>query len=287
MKRILTLFVIISLFHISGFGQKKYQMVIEKTDKTEVSINTNEIVKTYFREINYDDITAIDPVEERLKPFIGYWTLKASDYYHDVTFPTYSIFFYQEGTCQITEINNSKSNSFYSWDYDESLKYLSIAGLSKGQWQITSIDDNNWSGLALYGTGDKAYAATRKPANLFIINRKWFTEDGIEAGFGVNGYFNIYAPHSYHQSSTNVVDINRYSYMLENTQDSPLTVVEDNANDVIKIQKEYSVKEGKAEEKRYYITIDIVHPYSYKDVYLNIYCRHYDATFSGRFFPAK
>ena len=219
MKRILTLFVIISLFHISGFGQKKYQMVIEKTDKTEVSINTNEIVKTYFREINYDDITAIDPVEERLKPFIGYWTLKASDYYHDVTFPTYSIFFYQEGTCQITEINNSKPNSFYSWDYDESLKYLSIAGLSKGQWQITSIDDNNWSGLALYGTGDKAYAATRKPANLFIINRKWFTEDGIEAGFGVDGYFNIYAPHSYHKSSTNVVDINTFHRAQEYCHD--------------------------------------------------------------------
>ena len=30
MKRILTLFVIISLFHISGFGQKKYQMVIRE-----------------------------------------------------------------------------------------------------------------------------------------------------------------------------------------------------------------------------------------------------------------
>lgn len=86
-------FVLICLFHIAGFGQKKYQMVIEKTDKTKISINTNEIVKTYFREINYDEITPTNPVEERLKPFIGYWTLKASDVYHDVTFPTYSIFF--------------------------------------------------------------------------------------------------------------------------------------------------------------------------------------------------
>ena len=287
MKRILTLFVIISLFHISGFGQKKYQMVIEKTDKTEVSINTNEIVKTYFREINYDEITPTDPVEERLKPFIGYWTLKASDVYHDVTFPTYSIFFYQEGICQIVEINNNEYNEFYSWDYDESLKYLSIAGLSKGQWQITSKDDNNWSGLALYGTGDKAYSATKKHDNMFLINREWYTVDGIKAALGADGTFYIYVPHSYNSSPSSVVNVDNYNYILANSNYSPLTVIEDNANDVIRIQKEYSPRDGKAEEKRHYMIMDIVHPYSYKDVYLNIFCRHYNATFSGKFSPKK
>ena len=44
------LLAIISLVQIGSFGQKKYEMVIEKTDGTETVINVEDIVRTYFRE---------------------------------------------------------------------------------------------------------------------------------------------------------------------------------------------------------------------------------------------
>ena len=50
MKRIAVLFAIVCLCHITVFGQKKYEMVIEKTDGTEIVVNTEDIVRTYFRE---------------------------------------------------------------------------------------------------------------------------------------------------------------------------------------------------------------------------------------------
>ena len=52
MKRILVLFVMVSMYHIVLFGQKKYEMVIEKTDGSEVVIKTEDISRTYFREIS-------------------------------------------------------------------------------------------------------------------------------------------------------------------------------------------------------------------------------------------
>lgn len=52
MKRILTLLLLSCLLNISSFAQKKYEMVIQKTDGTEVVINVEDIVKTFFRERN-------------------------------------------------------------------------------------------------------------------------------------------------------------------------------------------------------------------------------------------
>lgn len=50
MKRVFIAFALVILCHIAALGQKKYEMVIEKTDGTEVVISTDDIVRTYFRE---------------------------------------------------------------------------------------------------------------------------------------------------------------------------------------------------------------------------------------------
>ena len=50
MKRIITLLAIVALCQFSAFGQKKYEMVVEKTDGTEIIVNVDDIVRTYFRE---------------------------------------------------------------------------------------------------------------------------------------------------------------------------------------------------------------------------------------------
>lgn len=52
MKRIYLFFFFVCLFQ-AILGQKKYEMVIDKTDNTSVIIKTEDIIRTYFREINH------------------------------------------------------------------------------------------------------------------------------------------------------------------------------------------------------------------------------------------
>lgn len=50
MKRTTIILALLAFFYIATFGQKKYEMVIEKTDGTTVVINTEDILRTFFRE---------------------------------------------------------------------------------------------------------------------------------------------------------------------------------------------------------------------------------------------
>lgn len=50
MKRIVTLLAIVCLCHLNTFSQKKYEMVVEKTDGTETVFNVEDVARTYFRE---------------------------------------------------------------------------------------------------------------------------------------------------------------------------------------------------------------------------------------------
>lgn len=50
MKRIFVLLAVVSLCQAMAFGQKKYEMVIEKTDGSEIVINVEDIIRTHFRE---------------------------------------------------------------------------------------------------------------------------------------------------------------------------------------------------------------------------------------------
>lgn len=54
MKRLIILFSIISLCQLASMGQKKYEMVIEKKDGTSVVIKTEDINRTFFREVTED-----------------------------------------------------------------------------------------------------------------------------------------------------------------------------------------------------------------------------------------
>lgn len=52
MKRIIAFLFVISLCQFAAFGQKKYEMVVEKTDGSETVFNVEDIAHTYFRERN-------------------------------------------------------------------------------------------------------------------------------------------------------------------------------------------------------------------------------------------
>ena len=56
---------ILCLCHLSSFGQKKYEMTIEKKDGTNIVVDVDDIVRTYFKE-------KVEPVTQKiidLSPF--------------------------------------------------------------------------------------------------------------------------------------------------------------------------------------------------------------------------
>ena len=87
MKRIVLIFALINLFHVAIFAQKKYEMVVVKTDGTEIVINTEDIVRTYFREVsegggNNDDN---DPSAIN-RQLVGVWYEYYRNYIHGYCF---------------------------------------------------------------------------------------------------------------------------------------------------------------------------------------------------------
>lgn len=55
MKRIILLLAMSVLSSAISFGQKKYEMVVKKTDGTESVFNTEDVARTYFRERGHSD----------------------------------------------------------------------------------------------------------------------------------------------------------------------------------------------------------------------------------------
>lgn len=60
MKKAFMLLAILSLCYVLAFGQKKYEMVIEKTDGSEIAVNVENIKRIYFRESNTSYLTCPD-----------------------------------------------------------------------------------------------------------------------------------------------------------------------------------------------------------------------------------
>ncbi len=50
MRRLTMICAMMAFCHIVAFGQKKYEMVVEKTDGTNIVVRTEDVVRSYFRE---------------------------------------------------------------------------------------------------------------------------------------------------------------------------------------------------------------------------------------------
>ena len=74
MKKSLLLIILVWLSTFVCHGQKKYEMVVEKTDGTDIVINTEDIVRTFFRERNGGDTP--DPGDFSI---VGIWYVYEAD----------------------------------------------------------------------------------------------------------------------------------------------------------------------------------------------------------------
>ena len=238
--------------------------------------------------INGGSITIIEPVQERLKAFVGFWEIKANDHYHEVTYPNYDILFFQDSKCVITRRNHSDNNELLSWDYDESNKYLSLAGEAKGQWQITSIGDDAWTGLALWYQGNNGYSAKKKSiynvVKYHFDNAEWMC-DSVKAYIACwTDTYNLVVTKEHEITEKTNGDTRKvmayYNYYMGTSFLANYT--ENKENDIIECEDSSRYSDGKTSYK-----IQIVHPYSYKDVYMNITIKDEFGEYSGKFLPKR
>lgn len=243
-------------------------------------------------------ITKINPVKEELKPFIGNWNIKSNSYYSG-TFPDYSIFFFQDNKCHVSYINVNRYSTIYSWEYDSQNKYLSIAGLSSAQWQITANDDVSWSGLALWDSGSNGYTAKKDTTMQAVFRYRLgmenaWTCDTIEAVYNSQKkVLNI--SKSYVLPDKGVgTQYGYYSFdtSILNPRDGYVTtdVYYDKEKDVLVFDKAYwseNHETGQMDRVWRRIYIQMVHPFSYEDIYLNIFTQSYNEKWKGKFLPKR
>lgn len=114
MKKFLLFIAIACLYNLSVFSQKKYEMVVEKVDGTEVVINIEDILRTYFRERNQSQ----DPNEANL---LGeYQECRPDGTLIDDATGTEVLHskFYKDGTGDFWSVTKGKEDSFkYSFIY--------------------------------------------------------------------------------------------------------------------------------------------------------------------------
>ena len=181
MKRITLLFALVFLFCTTIIGQKKYEMVIEKTDGTETVIPTSEIVRTYFREItsNPDNPT---------KDFdlVGTWCYGSSeeDAFGDMN-NIEGYVFHENGTCTYFEVYNQgrdkeKKTGYYTYkDNVLTITFTTAYNWKNDVWVISTsysekanVYNVTISGNCMTWTGDD--------------NETLYTREGLTVDVGNN-----------------------------------------------------------------------------------------------------
>lgn len=132
MKRFLILFAVISLYHLSVNAQKKYDMVVEKTDGSEVVINVENIVRTYFRERSNDNTPEDNFFVGEWQECDSYGNLKNDAVYSEVVHITFNT----DGTANFWAVTNGQvlENSRYSLNYTYTLN----GNTGTMNWYITA-----------------------------------------------------------------------------------------------------------------------------------------------------
>ena len=151
-KRFLLLIMLVSLGNALCFGQKTYEMVVEKTDGTETVIPVSDIVRTYFREVSNSGDQGGD--QGGGQDIVGIWIMD------DEVNHRYSCGwkFNSDGKCVFGEWMYKGTPRFRDdfgipWSVSGNILYIS-AGSESASFTYTITDGGNTLVLVATSTGD-------------------------------------------------------------------------------------------------------------------------------------
>lgn len=184
MKRFLLLAVLISLCKITVFGQKKYEMVVEKTDGTEVVFNVEDIVRTYFRErstTNPDEPNLLDG------PFpVGRWKECDPDgtFMNDATdYEVMHVNIYSDGTGDFWSVSKGKVDE-HKYSFKWSININGTNGTFTETITASNYEPNVGQSITLPFTYENG---------IFHIGEIYYKKIDGETGGEVAGDENVYA----------------------------------------------------------------------------------------------
>ena len=155
-KRFLLLIMLVSLGNALCFGQKTYEMVVEKTDGTETVIPVSDIVRTYFREVSNSGGQGGDQGGDQGggQDIVGIWIMD------DEVNHRYSCGwkFNSDGKCVFGEWEYKGTPRFRDdrgipWSVSGNILYIS-AGSESASFTYTITDGGNTLVLVATSTGD-------------------------------------------------------------------------------------------------------------------------------------
>ena len=155
-KRFLLLIMLVSLGNALCFGQKTYEMVVEKTDGTETVIPVSDIVRTYFREVSNsgDQGGGQGGDQGGGQGIVGIWIMD------DEVNHRYSCGwkFNSDGKCVFGEWEYKGTPRFMDdfgipWSVSGNILYIS-AGSESASFTYTITDGGNTLVLVATSTGD-------------------------------------------------------------------------------------------------------------------------------------
>lgn len=155
-KRFLLLIMLVSLGNALCFGQKTYEMVVEKTDGTETVIPVSDIVRTYFREVSNSGDQGGDQGggQGGDQDIVGIWIMD------DEVNHRYSCGwkFNSDGKCVFGEWEYKGTPRFSDdfgipWSVSGNILYIS-AGSESASFTYTITDGGNTLVLVATSTGD-------------------------------------------------------------------------------------------------------------------------------------
>ena len=157
MRQFTLLLTLAISFCSSIYGQKRYEMVIEKTDGTEIAIATTDIIRTYFREISDQDVSNQD--------IIGVWDLVKEEGYDE---GYYSEDYKKYGALRYFDFKEDNTYVMYTnsgWR-DGPSKWLA------NQYGTYSIDSRNKT-FNLYGDYNGEYELIELSSSVLKIKESW------------------------------------------------------------------------------------------------------------------
>ena len=151
-KKFLLLIMLVSLGNALCFGQKTYEMVVEKTDGTETVIPVSDIVRTYCREVSNSGDQGGDQGGDQ--DLVGIWIMD------DEVNHRYSCGwkFNSDGKCVFGEWEYKGTPRFRDdrgipWSVSGNILYIS-AGSESASFTYTITDGGNTLVLVATSTGD-------------------------------------------------------------------------------------------------------------------------------------
>ena len=221
--------------------------------------------------------------ENERKPFVGFWSVVGASK------PHFAMLLFEDNKCLIGEGENYNTAGrynvfhdvtnwgFYEWAYNTTTSILSIT--NNYQWFINMMTDDSWMGITVGSSKEVSYTAKRctlissnedygKFADNFnmlsaVLLGTWKNTDNSEDTFSIDYNGNLWFVHNGYKFPG---PGNSGHFYIEEEN-----ILEDQSSDKIRIITRYPW----GESGHNYIDIEIVHPYNFKNVYINIDVDYY------------